>query len=169
MVRKIADRDRATARCDVPTRAGSGRAGRRPIPEALLHWCRSYRANGKNRSRVGAALIANAPRRLNNVVHFHHSPLWPLKESLDRIKLHLEDLFVRPEFRGKGIGKALLAHVAGIAVRENCYGVRWNVLDWNTPASDFYKSLGATFLNEWLTVRLDGEPLKRLAAESRAA
>jgi GNAT superfamily N-acetyltransferase len=83
--------------------------------------------------------------------------------------LHLEDLFVRPEFRGKGIGKALLAHVAGIAVRENCYGVRWNVLDWNTPASDFYKSLGATFLNEWLTVRLDGEPLKRLAAESRAA
>ena len=83
--------------------------------------------------------------------------------------LHLEDLFVRPEFRGKGIGKALLAHLAGIAVRENCYGMRWNVLDWNTPASDFYKSLGATFLNEWLTVRLDGEPLKQLAAESRAA
>lgn len=80
----------------------------------------------------------------------------------------LEDLFVRPEFRGKGIGKALLAHVAAIATKENCYGMRWNVLDWNQPAIDFYKSLGGTFLNEWLIVRFDGEPLRRLAKESRA-
>jgi GNAT superfamily N-acetyltransferase len=82
--------------------------------------------------------------------------------------LHLEDLFVRPEFRGKGIGKALLAHLAAIAVRENCYGMRWNVLDWNTPAIDFYESLGGTFLDDWLIVRFDGEPLRRLAEESSA-
>jgi GNAT superfamily N-acetyltransferase len=82
--------------------------------------------------------------------------------------LHLEDLFVRPAFRGKGIGKALLAHLAEIAVRENCYGMRWNVLDWNTPAIDFYKSLGGTFLDEWLIVRFDGEPLRRLAKEAHS-
>ena len=80
--------------------------------------------------------------------------------------LHLEDLFVRPAFRGKGIGKALLAHLAEIALRENCYGLRWHVLDWNTPAIDFYKSLGGTFLDDWLIVRFDGEPLQRLAKEA---
>ena len=82
--------------------------------------------------------------------------------------LYLEDLFVRPQFRGKGIGKALLAHLAAIAQRENCYGMRWDVLDWNQPAIDFYKSLGGTFLKEWMMVRLDGEPLRRLAREAQA-
>ena len=81
--------------------------------------------------------------------------------------LYLEDLFVRPQFRGKGIGKALLAHLAAIAQQENCYGLRWDVLDWNQPAIDFYKKLGGTFLNEWTMVRLDGEPLRRLAQEGR--
>jgi GNAT superfamily N-acetyltransferase len=77
--------------------------------------------------------------------------------------LFLEDLFVRQSFRGKGIGKALLANVAGIAKRENCYGVRWEVLDWNQPAIDFYKSLGATFLDQWKSVLLTGEALERAA------
>jgi GNAT superfamily N-acetyltransferase len=80
--------------------------------------------------------------------------------------VYLEDLFVRPEFRGKGIGKALLAHLARIALDTQCYGMRWQVLDWNEPAIKFYESLGATFLREWLTIRLDGEPLARLARES---
>ena len=79
--------------------------------------------------------------------------------------LFLEDLFVRRAFRGEGIGKALLAKVAGIARRENCYGVRWEVLDWNQPAIDFYKTLGATFLDQWKAVLLTGEALGR-AAES---
>jgi GNAT superfamily N-acetyltransferase len=78
--------------------------------------------------------------------------------------LFLEDLFVRQEFRGKGIGKVLLAKVAGIAQRENCYGMRWEVLDWNQPAIDFYKSLGATFLDQWKSVLLTGEALKRVAS-----
>ncbi len=82
---------------------------------------------------------------------------------LGRPGLYLEDLFVRPEFRGKGIGKALLAELAAIAVRGNCYGMRWQVLDWNQPAIDFYECLGGEILQEWLTVRLMGEPLLRLA------
>jgi GNAT superfamily N-acetyltransferase len=79
--------------------------------------------------------------------------------------LFLEDLFVRPAFRGKGIGKALLLHLARIAVRENCSRYVWNVLDWNTPAIEFYESLGAKVLREWLVMRVDGEALKRLAEQ----
>jgi len=73
--------------------------------------------------------------------------------------LFLEDLFVRQASRGKGVGRALLAKVAGIARRENCYGVRWEVLDWNQPAIDFYKRLGASFLDQWKSVLLTGEAL----------
>jgi GNAT superfamily N-acetyltransferase len=81
--------------------------------------------------------------------------------------LFLEDLFVRRTSRGKGIGKALLAKVAGIARRENCYGVRWEVLDWNQPAIDLYKTLGATFLDHWKAVVLTGEALGRAARAKR--
>jgi GNAT superfamily N-acetyltransferase len=73
--------------------------------------------------------------------------------------LFLEDLFVREAFRSKGIGKALLAKVAGIARSENCFGMRWEVLDWNQPAIDFYKRLGASFLDQWKSVLLTGEAL----------
>ena len=77
--------------------------------------------------------------------------------------LYLEDLFVRVELRGKGIGKALLQRLAQIAVEENCYGLRWMVLEWNDPALKFYETLGAELLGEWETMLLRGEPLKRLA------
>jgi GNAT superfamily N-acetyltransferase len=80
--------------------------------------------------------------------------------------LFLEDLFVREAFRGKRIGKALLAHVAQIAQRENCYGMRWEVLDWNQPAIEFYQSLGATFLDHWKTVLLTGQALVRVSGSS---
>jgi GNAT superfamily N-acetyltransferase len=82
--------------------------------------------------------------------------------------LYLEDLFVLPEMRGKGIGKALLQKLAAIALEENCYGLRWMVLEWNTPALDFYNSLGAELLGEWETMLLRGEPLERLASAERA-
>ena len=85
---------------------------------------------------------------------------------LGRPGLYLEDLFVRPSARGKGIGKALLAKLAQIAIDKNCYGMRWQVLDWNQPAIDFYDSLGGQMLKEWITVRLMGEPLKELASLS---
>ena len=77
--------------------------------------------------------------------------------------LYLEDLFVQPSHRGKGIGKALLVHLARIAVRENCGRFVWQVLDWNEPALRFYESLGAEVLRPWLNVRLEGEALARLA------
>ncbi len=77
--------------------------------------------------------------------------------------IFLEDLFVKPEFRGKSIGKALLVHLARIAVDEGCERYVWNVLDWNTPAIEFYESLGAKLLREWLVMRVDGEALKKLA------
>jgi len=79
--------------------------------------------------------------------------------------IYLEDLFVHPEFRGLGIGKALLQRVAAIAVEKGCRRMQWEVLDWNTPAIDFYRALGAEFLDEWRNVRLDGEALFRLSTE----
>jgi len=85
---------------------------------------------------------------------------------IGRPGLYLEDLFVLPEMRGKGIGKALLRHLARIAVRENCYGMRWQVLDWNEPSIRFYESLGATMLKDWETMRLMGPALARLAGGS---
>lgn len=80
--------------------------------------------------------------------------------------LFLEDLFVREKFRRKGIGKALLAVVARMAVEENCYGVHWEVLDWNEKAIEFYKSLGATFREHWRPVLLTNDSLRRLAEKA---
>jgi len=77
--------------------------------------------------------------------------------------LFLEDVFVREQFRGKGIGKALLSAVARIAVRENCYGVQWEVLDWNEKAIALYKSLGAEFRDRWRPVSLTDDALRLLA------
>src|SRR5271166_2424462 len=82
---------------------------------------------------------------------------------LGRPGLYLEDLFVHPEFRGLGIGKALLQRVAAIAVENNCPRLQWEVLDWNTPAIDFYRAMGAEFLDEWRNVRVAGNALTRLA------
>ena len=80
-----------------------------------------------------------------------------------RAGLFLEDVYVRDVYRGKGIGKSLLAHIAVIARKEHCFGVRWQVLDWNTPAIDFYRKLGATFLDDRRNVSLHGDALERVA------
>lgn len=77
--------------------------------------------------------------------------------------IYLEDIFVEPEFRGQGIGKALLRQVAAIALENHCSRLQWEVLDWNTPAIDFYRAMGAEFLDEWRNVRIGGEALERLA------
>jgi GNAT superfamily N-acetyltransferase len=80
--------------------------------------------------------------------------------------LFLEDLFVGSQFRGKGIGTKLLAAVARIAVAENCFGVRWEVLDWNRGAIKLYEALGAEFLDDRREVLLGGEALRLLAGNS---
>ena len=82
---------------------------------------------------------------------------------LGRPGLYLEDIFVYPEFRGRGIGKALLQRVAAIAVEKGCPRMKWEVLDWNTPAIDFYAAMGAEFLDTWRNVKLSGDALRRLA------
>jgi GNAT superfamily N-acetyltransferase len=77
--------------------------------------------------------------------------------------IYLEDLFVKPEYRGRGIGKALLAHLAKLAKERGCGRVEWAVLDWNTPSIEFYKSIGAAPLSDWIIFRLTGEAMEKLA------
>ncbi len=81
-------------------------------------------------------------------------------------RLFLEDLFVREPFRGRGIGKALLASVARIAVQENCNGMQWEVLNWNEKAIELYRSLEAEFLDQWRPVLLKNDALRRLAGKA---
>ncbi len=88
---------------------------------------------------------------------------------LARPSLYLEDLFVLPEERGRGAGRALLRALAGIAARRGCGRMEWTVLDWNTPSIGFYESLGAQLKREWILTRLTGEPLRRLARERRSS
>ncbi|QNP41810.1 GNAT family N-acetyltransferase [Lysobacter solisilvae (ex Woo and Kim 2020)] len=92
---------------------------------------------------------------------FHNFSTW-----LGRRGLYLEDLFVRPEFRGRGVGQVLMTHLAKLAVERGCGRFEWSVLDWNTPAIDFYRSLGATGMDEWTVQRLTGEALQKLAAQA---
>jgi GNAT superfamily N-acetyltransferase len=81
--------------------------------------------------------------------------------------IYLEDLFVKPEHRGGGHGRALLAHLAKLAVERGCGRLEWAVLDWNEPSIAFYRSLGATAMDDWTTYRLTGEALSALAREPR--
>ena len=77
--------------------------------------------------------------------------------------IYLEDLYVQPDMRGRGFGKQLLIHLAGLAHQRDCGRLEWSVLDWNQPAIDFYKSLGAESMDDWTVNRLSGESLMTLA------
>jgi GNAT superfamily N-acetyltransferase len=92
-------------------------------------------------------------------VYFFNFSTW-----LGRPGLYLEDLFVRPEKRGHGYGRALLTHLARIAQERGCGRMEWAVLDWNEPAIQFYKKLGATPMDEWTVFRLNREGIAQLAA-----
>lgn len=82
---------------------------------------------------------------------------------LGRPGLYLEDLFVKPDFRGKGIGRRLLSELAALAVARGCGRLEWSVLDWNAPALGFYRSVGAVPQTDWIIHRLTGESLQALA------
>jgi GNAT superfamily N-acetyltransferase len=114
--------------------------GERPGAEVLL-------------ARVGAETVGFA-------VFFHNYSTF-----LGRRGIYLEDLFVRPEHRGHGYGRRLLAHLAHLAVERQCGRVEWAVLDWNEPAIGFYRSLGARPMDEWTVFRLTGDALQSLASE----
>lgn len=90
---------------------------------------------------------------------FHNFSTWAGKPGI-----YLEDLFVRPQFRGDGYGKALLVELARLAVERGCARLEWSVLDWNEPSIAFYRALGAAPMDEWTVHRLSGETLERLAA-----
>ena len=101
--------------------------------------------------------VENEPQGF--AVFFHTFSTWTGSPGM-----HLEDLYVRPCARKCGLGRALLARVAAIAVERGCPRFEWAVLDWNTPAIGFYESLGAKAMGEWTTYRTTGEALRRLAA-----
>ena len=89
---------------------------------------------------------------------FHNFSTWAGKRGI-----YLEDLYVTPAARGSGAGKALLAHLAGVALDRGCARFEWAVLDWNTPAIDFYRAMGAVGMDEWTVQRVSGDALVRLA------
>jgi GNAT superfamily N-acetyltransferase len=91
-------------------------------------------------------------------LYFHTYSTW-----VGHAGIYLEDLFVRPAFRGHGIGKALLTKVASIAVAEGCPRLEWAVLDWNQPSINFYHRMGAVMKSEWLGMRVSGEALLKLS------
>jgi GNAT superfamily N-acetyltransferase len=105
------------------------------------------------------AVIARCDGKVAGFALFFHN----FSTFLGRKGLYLEDLFVLPEFRSRGIGKALLQHLADIAVSRNCGRFEWAVLDWNAPSIAFYEAMGASVLPDWRIVRVAGEKLKFLA------
>jgi GNAT superfamily N-acetyltransferase len=122
---------------------------------------------------IDAALFAGDPRLFCEIAEWHGQPVgfavWFLNFSTfsGRSGIYLEDLFVRPAQRGKGIGKALLVHLAKRCVANGWSRLQWSVLDWNTPSIEFYKSLGAELMDEWTLCRVGGPALTALAQGMR--
>jgi GNAT superfamily N-acetyltransferase len=118
---------------------------------------------------IGAALFGDNPQVFCEVAEWNGEPVgfavWFINFSTfsGRSGIYLEDLFVRPAQRGKGIGKALLANLAKQCVANGWSRLQWSVLDWNTPSIEFYKSLGAVLMDEWTVCRVNGAALKALA------
>lgn len=125
-----------------------------------------------NDDEIASALFGTNPRVFCDIAEWNGAPagfaLWFYSFSTFRGRhgIYLEDLFVKPEFRGHGIGKALLANLAKRATAQDCARVEWSVLDWNTPSIEFYKSLGAVALDEWTKYRLSDAALANLAGSA---
>lgn len=106
-----------------------------------------------------AVIAEDAVTPLGFALFFHNFSTWEGKPGV-----YLEDLYVTPDARGKGVGKRLLAHLATVAVERGCARLEWSVLDWNAPAISFYRSLGAVSMDEWTVNRVTGDALEKLAA-----
>jgi diamine N-acetyltransferase len=136
--------------------------------EKLTHEVKATEAD------IAAALFGERPLLFCEIAEWNGGPagfaLWffNFPTFAGRPGIYLEDLFVRPAFRGNGIGKALLVHLAKLCVENNWSRMQWSVLDWNTPSIDFYQSLGAVMMNEWKLARLSGSALAELARVSKA-
>ena len=105
------------------------------------------------------AVIAEDGEALGFAIFFHNFSTWTGKRGL-----YLEDLYVTPAARGRGVGAALLRHLARIAVDRGCARFEWSVLDWNEPAIRFYRAMGAVGQEEWTVQRVSGDALTRLAS-----
>ena len=120
---------------------------------------------------IAAALFAREPRLFCDIAEWNGEPagfsVWFLNFSTFRGRhgIYVEDLFVRPAFRAKGIGKALMARLAKRCVDEGWARFEWAVLDWNAPSIEFYRSIGAQVMDEWRICRLSGEALQAFANE----
>ncbi len=112
------------------------------------------------KKRAEVLFVMEDGREVGFALFFHN-----FSTFLGRAGLYLEDLFVLPEYRGKGYGKATLKKLAQIAVERGCGRFEWWCLDWNKPSIDFYLSLGAVPMNEWTTYRVTGDALAKLAKE----
>lgn len=104
------------------------------------------------------AVVAEADEPLGFALFFHNFSTWTGRRGL-----YLEDIYVTPAARGRGVGKALLRHLAGVAVDRGCARFEWSVLDWNADAIAFYRSVGAKGMDEWTVQRVSGDALARLA------
>lgn len=114
--------------------------------------------------RVAECLIAEEDGTpVGMALFFHNYSTW-----LGKAGIYLEDLYVRPAYRGRGYGKALLARLAALTVERGCGRLEWACLDWNTPSIGFYRALGAVPMDEWTTYRLTGGALEALAEENHA-
>ena len=135
--------------------------------EKLLHEVEATVAD------IDAALFGNRPRLFCDIAEWNGEPVgfavWFINFSTfsGRSGIYLEDLFVRPAQRGRGIGKALLVHLAQQCVSNGWARLQWSVLDWNTPSIEFYKSLGADLMDEWTVCRVTGPALTALAQGTR--
>ena len=152
--------------------------GPRPLAEVVIAWATPGGSEGpplrssaeaglsasasprRDRAEAGGARDGGQPREAVGFALFFHN----FSTFLGRRGLYLEDLFVVPEWRGRGIGKRLLSHLAKIAVERNCGRMEWAVLDWNAPAIGFYERLGARIMEDWRICRLTGDALTGLAA-----
>lgn len=121
---------------------------------------------------LGDALFCEKPNVFCDLAEWDGKPvgfaLWFLNYSSFAGKngIYLEDIFVQPSHRGKGIGKALLVHLAKICTERGYARMQWSVLDWNTPSIEFYKSLGGVMLDDWTLVRVSGDALAKLACRA---
>ncbi|EGT4383145.1 GNAT family N-acetyltransferase [Cronobacter malonaticus] len=109
-------------------------------------------------SKTEALICETDDKAVGYAVFFTSYSTW-----LGRNGIYMEDLYVSPEYRGKGAGRGLLKHIAQCAVQRQCGRLEWSVLDWNQPAIDFYLSIGAVAQSEWVRYRLDGEALLKFA------